>query len=72
MGAPCTTRLVFLYELFLFDMIYIPVGAKPFSCNVKFGCVKVADRVVTIFSFAFFFYGMNSWLGVNHHDHPLL
>ena len=70
MGAPCTTRLVFLY-VFFFIRHDIPVGAKPFSCNVKCGCVKVADRVVTIFLFAFFFYGMNSWLGVNHHDHPL-
>ena len=33
---------------------------------VEFGCVKVAVRVVTIFLFVFFFYGMNSWLRVNH------
>ena len=32
---------------------------------VELGCVKAAVRVVTIFLFVFFFYGMNSWLRVN-------
>ena len=34
---------------------------------VELACVKVAVRVVTIFLLFFFFYGMNSWLRVNHY-----
>ena len=38
---------------------------------VELACVKVAVRVVTIFLLFFFFYGMNSWLRVNHYKSNL-